>query len=102
VADHVTLPLRCAHCGGALSLEIQRWDDESPAAGVALLTEDPTGDELPQGRVAFTTFPCPYCQRLNHGRLGGQFARVSGSFSYSAGLDASSMARRIRLVATVS
>ena len=77
MADHVTLPLHCAHCGGALSVEIQRWEDESPSAGVTLLTEDPTGDELPQERVALTTFPCPYCQKLNHGRLGGRLVWVA-------------------------
>jgi hypothetical protein len=76
VPDHVTLPLHCAHCGGALSVEIQRWEDESPAAGVTLLTDDPSGEELPDERNAITTFPCPYCQQLNHGRLGGQFVWV--------------------------
>jgi hypothetical protein len=76
VAAHVTLPLHCAHCGGALSVEIQRWDDESPAAGVTLLADDPTGDDLPEERDAITTFPCPYCQQLNHGRFGGQFVWV--------------------------
>jgi hypothetical protein len=73
--EPVTLPLHCAHCG-ALSVEIQRWEDESPAAGVTLLTEDPTGDDLPDERDAITTFSCPYCQKLNHGRLGGQFVWV--------------------------
>ena len=77
MAEHITLPLHCAHCGGALSVEIQRWEDESPAAGVTLLTEDPTGeDEGPEGRDAITTFPCPYCQQMNHGRLGGRFVWV--------------------------
>jgi len=74
VAEHVTLPLHCAHCGGALSVEIQRWEDESPAAGVTLLTDDPSGEELPEEPV--TTFPCPYCQKLNHGRLGGRLVWV--------------------------
>jgi hypothetical protein len=76
VTEHVTLPVHGAHCGGALSVEIQRWEDESPAAGVTLLTEDPTGDRPPDERDAITTFPCPYCQKLNHGRLGGTLVWV--------------------------
>lgn len=47
-----------------------------PAAGVTLLTEDPTGDRPPDERDAITTFPCPYCQKLNHGRLGGTLVWV--------------------------
>lgn len=74
----VTLPLTCPHCGGALSVEIQRWEDESPAPPpVELLTDDPTGEELPEEGNAITTFVCPYCQKLNHGRLGGTFHWVT-------------------------
>jgi hypothetical protein len=77
MATPVTLRLNCAHSGGALSVEIHRWEDESPGARVTLLTNDPTGDEPPEERDAVTTFPCPYCQKLTHGRLGGQFMWVA-------------------------
>ena len=44
---------------------------------MTLLTEDPTGeDEGPEGRDAITTFSWLYCQKLNHGRWGGQFVWV--------------------------
>ena len=73
--DAASLPLHCPHCGGAISIEIEPFAGRSESVDV--LTEDPTGEDLPEEEDAITTWPCPYCRKLNHAKLGGRFQWVT-------------------------
>jgi hypothetical protein len=90
----ITLHLPCAHCGGALAVKIEPWEPLSNRLRgelwmvvyrepdpITLLAEDPfvrwKTPPLPEERRAVATFPCPYCQQLNHGQLGGIVLQVT-------------------------
>ena len=65
----VTLPLHCAYCGGAVTLQLTGWPLTIRHDG------RPVPDDEPE--LHKSIWQCPYCKRENEGGFPGRFAWVT-------------------------
>ncbi len=59
--EPATLPIHCAYCGGAITLQMADWPSS--------VTPDTPSDSK--------EWPCPYCQRMNTGGMPGRLVWVT-------------------------